>query len=151
MAKKKAAAKKGTKHAAKKSAAKPAAPTKISSGKGATPAELGAKLVELFNQGKADAWIQDQWAKDVVSIEGSGEVHKGKKAILGKWEWWMGQNEVLGGTAEGPFVGGTGFAVKFRIRVRDRASGKEMDMAEVAVYTVKNGKIVQEEFMYGGM
>ena len=32
--------------------------------------------------------------------------------------------------------------------VTPKASGERMQMDEVAVYTVKDGKIVQEEFLY---
>lgn len=74
--------------------------------------------------------------------------HVGPKAVLEKWAWWMSKTEVLGCTAEGPYVGGTGFAVKYAMHCKDRASGKETRETEVGVYTIKNGKIVQEEFMY---
>ena len=53
-----------------------------------------------------------------------------------------------GASAEGPFVGATGFAVKFTIDLETKSTGKRETMTEVGVYTVKNGKIVQEEFMY---
>jgi hypothetical protein len=32
--------------------------------------------------------------------------------------------------------------------VTNRMTGERTDMSEVGVYTVKNGKIVREEFMY---
>lgn len=147
---KKAAGKKPAAPKSAKKAAKAAPkPKMLSTGKGASPAELGKKLVTLFNQGKADDWIKTVWDKKVRSIEGDGMVHDGPKAILEKWAWWMSRTEVLGCTAEGPYCGGTGFAVKYAMHVRDKESNKEMRMSEVAVYTVRNGKIVQEEFMYG--
>lgn len=142
--KKKPAAKKPVKKAAKK------APAKISSGSGASVGELGAKLVELFNQNKADAWIQTVWSKDIRSIEGSGDVATGKGEIMKKWEWWNGTFDVLGASAEGPYCGATGFAVKFSIHTKNKQTGEETRMSEIAVYSVKNGKVVQEEFMYGG-
>lgn len=148
MAKKssKAAKKSGKKAPAKKKAIKK--PAKVSTGKGASPAEIGGKLVSLFNQGKADEWIKSAWDKKVRSIEGDGMQHVGPKAVLEKWAWWMSKTEVLGCTAEGPYVGATGFAVKYAMHCKDRASGEEVRMTEVGVYTIKNGKIVQEEFMY---
>lgn len=165
MAKKTSKAAKATKAsvkskpAASKAASKKAPPKKaagkalkvlpkVTTGKGASTAELGGKLVALFNQGKADEWIKSAWNKKVRSIEGDGTLHVGPKHVLEKWAWWMGTTEVLGCTAEGPYVGATGFSVKYVMHCRDRASGKEMHMTEVGVYTVKNGKIVQEEFMY---
>lgn len=149
--KKPASTKPATKKAATKKAPAPKAPKKISTGPGATPAELGKMLVEKYNAGDADKWIQSVWSKDIESIEGSGELAKGNKAIMGKWAWWMGKNDMLGTSAEGPFVGATGFAVKYFIHIRDKETNQEMKMSEVAVYSVKKGKIYREEFMYGGM
>lgn len=149
----KAAAKKPAAKAAKgkKAAGKSAGPLMVSSGRGATPAQLGSELVTLFNQGKADDWIQKVWSPKVRSIEGDGMTFVSPKKVLEKWAWWMARTEVLGCTAEGPYVGATGFAVKYAMHTKDKESGKEQRMSEVAVYTVQDGKIVQEEFMYGGM
>lgn len=137
-----------------KAARKPAAPAKkkvaavISSGKGPTTEELGRTLVSLFNQNKADDWIKGVWSKDVESIEGTGQVARGREQILSKWDWWTSNHEVMGASAEGPYVGATGFAAKFQLHVKDKSTGTDMHMTEVAVYTVKNGKITREEFMY---
>ena len=57
----------------------------------------------------------------------------------------------MGGVAEGPFVGATGFAVKFRMDIKDNSTGRRTLMEEIGVYTVLKGKIIQEEFMYGAM
>ena len=59
------------------------------------------------------------------------------------------EHTLHGASAEGPYIGATGFAVKFRVDVTENASGKRLLMEEVGVYTVENGKIVREEFMYG--
>ena len=40
---------------------------------------------------------------------------------------------------------------KFKMDVEDKSTGRRTIMEEVGVYTVKNGRIVQEEFMYGAM
>ena len=53
--------------------------------------------------------------------------------------------------AEGPYVGATGFSVKFRMDIKDNSTGRRTIMEEIGVYTVFNGKIIQEEFMYGSM
>lgn len=133
---------------ARKAAPKRPAPATVSSGKGASPTELGKTLVELFNQNKADEWIKGVWSRDVESIEGTGQVARGRDQILAKWDWWTSNHEVLGASAEGPYVGATGFAVKFQLNVKDKSTGGDMNMTEVAVYSVKDGKITREEFMY---
>lgn len=123
---------------------------RINTGGGASPAEIGADLVALFNAGKADEVDHKWWSDAIVSVEGDGQAWGGRQAVVGKNEWWYSQHEILGGSAEGPFVGGSGFAVRFRMHVRVKQSGQEIHMDEVGVYTVKNGRIVREEFMYGG-
>lgn len=133
---------------ARKAAAKKPQPATMSSGKGPSPADLGKTLVELFNQNKADEWIKGIWSRDVESIEGTGQVARGRDQILAKWDWWTSNHEVLGASAEGPYVGATGFAVKFQLNVKDKSTGNDMNMTEVAVYSVKDGKITREEFMY---
>lgn len=146
---------------AKKPAKKPAAkakaapkqakaPAKVTSGPGASTAELAKKFIAQYNADPSGNWIKGMWHKGVRSIEGDGTLHVGEKQIMQKWAWWTGQNQILGASAEGPYVGATGFAVKFALHVKDVKSGNEMRMTEVAVYTVSKGKIVQEEFMYGG-
>jgi hypothetical protein len=47
----------------------------------------------------------------------------------------------------GPFVAHDRFVVQYDVDVTDKASKKRMQMSEVGVYTVKNGKIVREEFL----
>jgi hypothetical protein len=134
--------------AARKPAQKKPAPATVSSGKGPSAADLGRTLVELFNQNKADEWIKGVWSRDVESIEGTGQVARGREQILAKWDWWTSNHEVLGASAEGPYVGATGFAVKFQLNVKDKSTGADMNMTEVAVYSVKDGRITREEFMY---
>lgn len=147
-------AKKGdSKKSAKKKSAKKAslAPKTVKTGKGLTPAELGADLVRMFNAGQW-AEIEDKhWSPKITSIEGVGVslAWEGRKAVRAKNNEWSADHVIHSGTAEGPFVGATGFAVKFHMDVETKSTGQRIAMSEVGVYTVKNGKIVQEEFMYG--
>lgn len=137
------------KPALKKPAAKNTDPVKISTGSGATPAELGHLLVSRFNQGQAET-KGELWSNDLISIEGLGvsQAWIGMKAVDAKNSWWMSAHKLHGASAEGPYVGATGFAVRFKMDVEELATGKRTQMEEVGVYTVENGKIVTEEFMY---
>jgi hypothetical protein len=126
------------KHVAKK---------RLTTGKGASAAEIGASLVQLFNQGKSDE-VERRWHhKKIESIEGDGMVFLGAKGIAEKNAWWFGAYEMHAAQAEGPFVGATGFTVHFTMEISPRAGGPRMSMREVGVYTVEKGKIVREEFM----
>lgn len=163
MAKKKKMSKKPAKKSAPKASKKPAAkgkksapkgnslaPKPISTGKGLTPMEIGTNLVRMFNAGQFSEIEEMFWSPKIVSIEGHGVAMgwHGKKAVDAKNREWVAANTIHGGSAEGPYVGATGFAVKFNMDVEDKASGQRRNMTEVGVYSVIGGKIVQEEFMY---
>ncbi len=47
----------------------------------------------------------------------------------------------------GPFAAHDRFVVQDDADVTDKNSRKRMQLSEVGVYTVKNGKIVREEFL----
>jgi hypothetical protein len=153
------ASKKTAKKTAKKPGGKPAgksaggssslAPVRVGTGSGATPEQIGRSLVELFNAGKAEQVETKWWSPQIESVEGMGMAWKGRAAADAKNREWMNKNRIHGASAEGPFVGATGFAVKFRMDVEELETGKRTLMEEVGVYTVMGGKIVREEFMYG--
>ena len=142
-----------TTHRAGRRAAKPAhgtrtaAPRRVSTGRGPGPAQIGADLVALFNAGRGSEVEAKWWSPRIVSVEGMGLAWHGRKAVEEKNRGWMTSHTVLGASAEGPYVGAAGFAVKFRIQVRDNATGAESHAEEVGVYTVRDGQIVREEFM----
>jgi len=50
---------------------------------------------------------------------------------------------------EGPYVHGDQFVVRFKMDVTPKGQ-KRMSFDEVGLYTVKNGKIVEESFFMGG-
>lgn len=129
------------KHVAKK---------KLSTGKGATPADIGRSLVELYNSGRADD-VKKLWHhKKIESIERDGSVFLGRKGIDEKDEWWYGAFEMHSAKADGPYIGATGFAVHFVIEISPKhgdGAGQRTTMREIGVYTVSKGKIVREEFM----
>jgi hypothetical protein len=138
---------------AKRSAAKASrGPVPIKTGRGATPREIGEAVVQHFNRGGPDKELWGKyWHPQAESIEGEGMAMawRGRKAIASKGEWWTSSHTVHSARAEGPFVGATGFSIKFRIDSEEKDSGKRRDMEEIGVYTIQNGKVIREEFMYG--
>ncbi len=118
--------------------------------------ELGQKLVDLCKQGENVQAIQDLYADDVVSIEADAmdpipARMEGKAAVLKKTKWWLDNHKVHSADTRGPFPHGNRFAVFFAIDVTNKPSGQRMQVEEVGLYTVKDGKIVQEEFFYAPM
>ena len=117
--------------------------------------EIAKKLVEFCKQGKNREALDTLFADDAVSVEamampGAQQESKGLAAIKGKGEWWVANHEVHAATITGPWPHGDRFIVGFNYDVTNTPSGKRMQMDEVGLFTVRNGKIVREEFFYGG-
>ena len=59
--------------------------------------------------------------------------------------------EVHSGSVEGQYLHGANrFAVIFEIDATDKSTNERTQMKELGVYTVRDAKIVREEFFYGG-
>ena len=117
---------------------------------------VGKKLVEFCREGKNIEAVETLYSPDIVSIEGMGSPAmparmEGIDAVKGKNQWWLDNHEVHSSEAEGPWPLGDRFIVRFKYDVTSSAgpmAGKRMNLDETALYTVKDGKIIQEEFFY---
>ncbi len=115
--------------------------------------EIGKKLVEFCRQGKNMDSLNTLYADDAVSVEavampGSPQQATGLAAIKAKGEWWVNNHEVHSANVTGPWPHGDRFVVGFQYDVTNKPSGQRMKMDEVGLFTVRNGKIVREEFFY---
>ena len=81
-----------------------------------------------------------------VAGGGSPET-RGKEGVRGKIDWWVKAMEIHSFDASEPFVGHDRFVVQYDADVTDKKSKERRKLSEVGVYTVKNGKIVREEFL----
>jgi ketosteroid isomerase-like protein len=113
-------------------------------------------LVAHCRNGTEAEGLNTLYHPDCVSVEAMGmgggpREFSGLDAIRGKHDYWNATNEVTGGSVDGPFPHGDDrFAVIFDMSGREKATGKEFAMREVAVYHVDPaGKITREEFFYG--
>ncbi len=117
--------------------------------------EIGKKIVELSNANKGVEAVETLYSAGIVSIEGQGTDEmparmEGIEAIRGKNTWWYDNHDVHSAVATGPFCGHREdqFAVKFDLDITFKPSGERSQMSEVALYTVADGKVIQEEFLY---
>ena len=114
--------------------------------------EVAEKVVELVRQ---QAWykaLDTLYDKDIVSVEasaseGESAEKRGIDQVRGKIDWWLNAMEVHSFNAKGPFVAHDRFVVQYDADVTEKNSKKRFQLSEVGVYTVKNGKIVREEFL----
>jgi len=118
--------------------------------------EIGQKMVEMVNQGREGEaeFVAQFYADEIVSIEGGGSDEmpariEGIEAIRGKHDWWYSNNEVHGTSAEGPYVGNREdqFVTKFVMDMTP-TGGERTQMTEVGLFTIKDDKIIQEEYLY---
>lgn len=114
--------------------------------------DVARDLVALCKQGKFAEAGEKYWADNVLSIEPMGDNAelRGKAAVRGKGEWWENAHEVHGAVVEGPYINGDQFVVRFKIDMTVKATGQRLNMDEVGLYTIRNDKIAEERFFYGG-
>jgi hypothetical protein len=114
--------------------------------------EVAQKVVELVRKQAWHEALDTLYDKNIVSVEASGmggesPEKRGIDQVRGKIDWWVNTMEVHSFKANGPFVAHDRFVVQYDADVTDKNSKKRMQLSEVGVYTVKNGKIVREEFL----
>jgi ketosteroid isomerase-like protein len=118
-----------------------------------TTTEIAAQLVALCREGRFVDAVKTLYADDIVSVEaadfqGLGRIMRGKEAVLRKNIAWFDENDVHSASVTGPFVSPEKFAVWYSFEWTRRASGERVQFTEIAVYTVVDGKIAHEEFLY---
>ncbi|MGA2231034.1 MAG: nuclear transport factor 2 family protein [Tepidisphaeraceae bacterium] len=115
--------------------------------------EIATTLVELCRKGEFEKAIRALYSPDIVSVEAFAMNNmprqtSGLEGVLKKTEWWTSNHTVHSASVTGPFVSVEKFAVVFDMDITNKPTNKRMKMTEVGVYTVANGKIVHEEFLY---
>ncbi|GAC1420754.1 MAG: nuclear transport factor 2 family protein [Acidobacteriaceae bacterium] len=118
-----------------------------------TTQEVADKLVALCREGKFAEATATLYADDILSMEasappGGSRESRGLAAVKAKGEWWAANHEVHAATVEGPLVAGAHFSTTFKLDVTFKPASKRFVMEEIAVYKVKDGKVVYEEFFY---
>jgi hypothetical protein len=113
--------------------------------------EIAKKLKKLCEKGEFETAQKELFAKNAVSIEPMASPDfeketKGLDAILAKSKKW---NEMVKEThsleISEPVIAGNSFSLAIRMDVTTKAKGR-MDMTELGVYQVKDGKITSEQF-----
>jgi len=117
-----------------------------------TTEEIGKKVVELTRK---QAWreaVDTLYSNDIVSVEAQAigdesPEKRGLEAVRGKTDWWMNTMNVYDIKVSGPFVAHDRFVVLYDLEFGEKTSNERIKMSEAGVYTVKDGKIVREEFL----
>lgn len=117
--------------------------------------EVANKYVSLCRAGRNEEALKSLFADDAVSVEAMAmpevpQEARGIAAIKAKGEWWSNNHEIHSASVWGPWPNGDRFIVGFRFDVTNKPSGKRMQMEEAALFTLRDGKIIREEFFYPG-
>ena len=115
-----------------------------------TTQEVADRLYELLEQGKWKEVQEELFTEDVKSIEppNSPGLHsvEGIENVKKKGEMFESMvEEMHGGYTGKPIVAGNYIALAMGMDATMKGTGR-MKMDEIAIYEVKNGKIVKEEF-----
>lgn len=112
--------------------------------------EIANKVAEYCSKGDYESAQKEFYAQECKSVEPMGEQKEvqGMEAIKAKGEWWENTFETKELAVKGPAVNGNQFTLEFDMTTINKETKEEEDMHEVALYTVENGKIVEERFFY---
>lgn len=121
----------------------------------ATMHQVADALVAYCRAGEDERALNELYHPQAVSVEAaagpgqdSRETHT-LEGIRGKHAWWNSATEMHSASVDGPYPHGDDrFAVIFEMDVTMKDTGQRMQMKEVGVYTVEDGKITREEFYY---
>jgi len=117
-----------------------------------TTQEVANRFNELAQQGNWDRIQEELYADDAESIEpphAQGlQSAKGREALKQKAEQFGSTvEEMHGGYSSEPLIAGNYFTVAMGMDATMKGIGR-VKMDEIAVYEVKNGKIVKEQFFF---
>lgn len=117
-----------------------------------TTQEIATRLVTLCRKGDWETVQKELFSKDIVSIEpystpDFARESRGLEAIIEKGRKWaemVSENHLL--EVSDPVVAGNSFACTMHMDVTMKGKGR-MDMTELCIYKIKDGKIISEEFV----
>lgn len=117
-----------------------------------TTQEVADRFNELAQTGQWDQIQDELFASNAVSIEPEHsqglKTAEGLEAIKEKGKQFGAMvEEMHGGYSNKPEVAGSHFALAMGMDVTMKEMGR-MKLDEIAVYEVKDGKIVKEQFFY---
>jgi ketosteroid isomerase-like protein len=115
---------------------------------------VAKRLVELCRKGEYEQAQRELYAQDAVSIEmpglpagALGDV-QGLDAIVEKGRQFAARVEAMhANVVSDPLVAGQWFSVTMTMDVTFKERGR-VQMSELCVYHVRDGKVVSEQFFY---
>ncbi|XOV92923.1 MAG: SnoaL-like domain-containing protein [Bacteroidota bacterium] len=117
-----------------------------------TTEEIANRLVALCREGKYQQVYEELFSPDVLSIEPEGGewgTVQGFEAMAKKSKQW---NDMVAkfhsGEISEPIVAENFFAITMKSKITMKGMDHPINMDEVCVYHVENGKVISEQFFY---
>jgi len=120
----------------------------------ASIADVARDFTAMLRQGQFVAARERFWAEDIRIIEphdlpgGIAADVSGIEAAREKTVRWFGSRCVHDLSIDGPFVTGNQFALFIDMMIATLPSGADQPFTEIAVFTVRDGRISEERYFY---
>jgi hypothetical protein len=117
-----------------------------------TTQDVATRLVDLCRNGKIEEAKEELFAPDIISIEPYEGLlpkeTKGMDAIRKKAALFVSKVEnFYGSTISEPIIAGDYFSLAWKTDLQMKGEARKTN-SELAVYKVKDGKIISEQFFY---
>jgi hypothetical protein len=113
--------------------------------------DVANRLVEYCRTGQFETAYKELYSSNVVSIEETGRPNErceGFEAVMEKSAFFEKMTkEIHSMEVSDPIVAGNHFSMALKMNRTD-IEGNKMQMDEICVYQVTDGKIVKEQFFY---
>jgi hypothetical protein len=116
--------------------------------------DVARDFTAMLRLGQFEAAGEAFWSPDVTSLEpealsgAAPATVSGKAAARAKRRARFGAARIDELGIDGPFVTGDQFALFLDMLITDPASGEAKPFAEIAIFTVRDGRIIEERFFY---
>lgn len=116
--------------------------------------DVARDFTALLRLGQFEAAGDRYWADGVASVEpadlptGIPAFVSGIDAAREKARFRFGEGRIEDLGIDGPFVTGDQFALFLDMLITDPASGDTQPFTEIAIFTVRDGQIIEERFFY---
>ena len=117
--------------------------------------EVAREFTAMLRRGQFESAGEKFWAADVMSAEPAAVSDDipalvcGKEAVRRKIKSRFAEGDIYDLSIDGPFITGDQFALFLDMLMTDPATGKTQPFTEIAIFTVRDERIIEERFFYG--
>lgn len=116
---------------------------------------LASDFAHLLLSGNPVQAAEKYWADDIVRIEparlpaGNPKTSTGYAAAFARLLDWVKTSDAAELVIDGPFVTGNVFALFLDMEIAVPGTGNREPFSEIAIFTVRGEKIIEERHFYG--